>query len=135
MMQAIQAMYGAADRTGRCGGIRPGVLPVESGERPDEGGNRGNGASGSKTVKGRVVKRPVKGRLLVLGACCMAAQGAHAYLDPGSGSMLLQILLGGLAGAGVLAKLYWYRIRALFGAAANNEGRKREDPALDRREE
>ena len=130
MMQAMQAMYGAADRTVRCGGIRPGVPPVESGERPDEGGNRGNGAPGSKAVKGRLAKS----RLLVLGACCMAAQGAHAYLDPGSGSMLLQILLGGLAGAGVLAKLYWYRIRALFGAAADEDG-EQEDPALDRREE
>ena len=35
---------------------------------------------------------------------------------------------------GVLGKLYWYRIRALFGAAAD-EGRDEEDPALDRREE
>jgi hypothetical protein len=29
------------------------------------------------------------------------------YLDPGSGSMLLQIILGGVAAAGVTAKLTW----------------------------
>ena len=30
-----------------------------------------------------------------------------AYLDPGSGSMLLQVLLGGVVGLIVIVKLYW----------------------------
>ena len=38
----------------------------------------------------------------------------EAYLDPGSGSMLLQILLGGFAAVGVIAKLYWNRATSLF---------------------
>ena len=33
-----------------------------------------------------------------------------AYLDPGSGSMLVQLLVGGVAAAGVALKLYWYKI-------------------------
>ena len=33
-----------------------------------------------------------------------------AYLDPGSGSMLLQIILGGVAAVGVTAKLTWRRL-------------------------
>ncbi|MFQ5739021.1 MAG: hypothetical protein ACE5JX_08390 [Acidobacteriota bacterium] len=37
-----------------------------------------------------------------------------AYLDPGSGSMLLQLLLGGVAGAFVLVKLFWRRITTFF---------------------
>ena len=37
-----------------------------------------------------------------------------AYLDPGSGSMLVQLLVGGIAAAGVTAKLYWHRIRRVF---------------------
>ncbi len=40
---------------------------------------------------------------------------AHAYLDPGTGSMLLQLLLGGVAGALVVGKLYWHRVKAFFG--------------------
>ena len=36
---------------------------------------------------------------------------AWAYLDPGTGSMMLQVLLGGIAGAMVVGKLYWYRFR------------------------
>ena len=47
-----------------------------------------------------------------------------SYLDPGSGSMILQALAGGIAGAVVVVKLYWGRLkRALrFG---------RSDPADD----
>ena len=41
---------------------------------------------------------------------------AHAYLDPGTGSMLLQVLLGGFAAVGVIAKLYWHRLASLFGS-------------------
>jgi hypothetical protein len=33
-----------------------------------------------------------------------------AYLDPGSGSMILQIIAGGLAAVAVTAKLYWGKI-------------------------
>jgi len=40
---------------------------------------------------------------------------AHAYLDPGSGSMVFQLLLGGVAGAIVIARYYWHRLRRLFG--------------------
>ena len=37
-----------------------------------------------------------------------------AYLDPGSGSMLVQLLLGGVAGAAVIMKLGWERFRDVF---------------------
>jgi hypothetical protein len=36
------------------------------------------------------------------------------YLDPGSGSMLLQLLVGGVAAVGVAAKFYWRRILRLL---------------------
>ncbi len=45
---------------------------------------------------------------------------AHAYLDPGSGSFLLQILIAGLLGAGVAVKAYWGKIKALFGRSSKN---------------
>jgi hypothetical protein len=38
-----------------------------------------------------------------------------AYLDPGSGSMLVQLLLGGIAGAAVIVKLGWQRLRSMLG--------------------
>ena len=36
------------------------------------------------------------------------------YLDPGSGSMILQVLAGGVAGAAVIGKLYWKRLKNLL---------------------
>ncbi len=54
------------------------------------------------------------GLVLLLGAISFASP-AHAYLDPGTGSMLVQMLLGGLAGVLVIGKLYWHRVKAFFG--------------------
>jgi hypothetical protein len=46
--------------------------------------------------------------LLLVGVLVAAFERpAHAYLDPGSGSMLMQLLLGGVAGVAVIVKLYW----------------------------
>jgi hypothetical protein len=49
--------------------------------------------------------------------------GVLAYLDAGSGSMLLQVLLGGIAAVGVAIKLWWRRITAFF------RRERAEDPA------
>ena len=44
------------------------------------------------------------------------------YLDPGSGSVLLQVLLGGIAALGVTAKLWYGRVaRALRIRRADKE--------------
>ena len=53
--------------------------------------------------------------LLLAGLCWPAP--AHAYLDPAAGSLILQVILGGVAGLIVLLKLYWQRLRGFFGFA------------------
>ena len=44
-----------------------------------------------------------------------------AYLDPGSGSMILQVLAGGLAAIAVTAKLYWGRLLKLLRIRKDEE--------------
>lgn len=39
----------------------------------------------------------------------------RAYLDPGSGSYILQILIGALLGAAFVIKVYWRKIKSFFG--------------------
>lgn len=39
---------------------------------------------------------------------------AMAYIDPTAGGLLLQLLLGGLAGLGVVVRLYWDRLKEKF---------------------
>jgi hypothetical protein len=53
------------------------------------------------------------GTILLFGllAVLFGTGPAWAYLDPGTGSMMLQLLLGGIAGAMVVGKLYWHRFR------------------------
>ena len=36
------------------------------------------------------------------------------YLDPGSGSFLIQLLIAGLAGAGIAIAISWAKIKRLF---------------------
>ncbi len=39
---------------------------------------------------------------------------AYAYIDPGSASMFLQMLIGVLVGVGITIKLYWKRLKFRF---------------------
>jgi hypothetical protein len=54
---------------------------------------------------------------LTIGALLIVSweQPAYAYLDPGSGSFMLQVLFGGVAGAVVLFKMYWSGLRKKLG--------------------
>lgn len=54
---------------------------------------------------------------LVFAAVSDPGRMAHAYLDPGTGSIILQMLLGGVAGVMVVAKLYWHQFTSLFRRA------------------
>jgi hypothetical protein len=54
---------------------------------------------------------------LVLSALfvAMSSSSSYAYLDAGTGSMILQVLLGGVAGLMIVGKLYWYKFRSMIG--------------------
>ncbi len=52
----------------------------------------------------------------------------EAYLDPGSGSMLVQLLLGGTAGVAVmLLKLGWRRLLERFGVGRSRQPANKPD--------
>ena len=46
---------------------------------------------------------------------------AHAYLDGASGSMIIQVLLGGLAGIAVFLKMYWQALLVKLGIRTPEE--------------
>ncbi len=41
------------------------------------------------------------------------------YLDPGSGSVLLQVLIALLLGIGIAVRVQWSRIKSLFASKKN----------------
>ena len=49
-----------------------------------------------------------------------------AYLDPGTGSLIIQMLIGGLIGGAVAAKVFWKRgaarLKGLMGRSKHDEG-------------
>ena len=54
-------------------------------------------------------------------AFVLTASPAYAYIDPGTGGLLIQLLTGGVAGLLVLGRLYWHRLRAVFGLAPRDK--------------
>ena len=48
--------------------------------------------------------------MLVLILLLFGPVPAYAYIDPSAGSLLLQLILGGLAGVLVALRLYWKRL-------------------------
>ena len=43
------------------------------------------------------------------------AQPAFAYIDPGSGSAIMSVIIGFFVAIGVLIKTFWYKIKSFFG--------------------
>ncbi|MCY3926655.1 MAG: hypothetical protein OXG81_00110 [Acidobacteria bacterium] len=59
--------------------------------------------------------------MVALVVVLVVPQAAHAYLDPASGSMILQAVIGGVAAAALAFKYYWRRIQAFFGYGSTDE--------------
>lgn len=50
-----------------------------------------------------------------------ATAPAHAYLDPGTGSILLQGLIAAVAGGLVAVKLYWGKVKQFLSFAKKKD--------------
>lgn len=62
------------------------------------------------------------------------APSSHAYLDPGTGSMILSAIVGLIATVTLAVKTWWYRLRRLFRRRDEDgdrpaSGRPEEDPS------
>jgi hypothetical protein len=51
---------------------------------------------------------------LAVGMCFMFVAPAHAYIDPGTGSMILQIVLAAAVGVLFFLKIIWRKIKRFF---------------------
>lgn len=52
---------------------------------------------------------------------------AHAYLDPGTGSIILQGLIAALAAGAVFIKMYWYKLLNLLGIKKKDDTDNKQD--------
>lgn len=60
-------------------------------------------------------KRPFLVALVGIGLSLLYAADALAYFDPASGSLVLQMILGGIAGVALMVRIYWHKVLGLFG--------------------
>jgi hypothetical protein len=69
-----------------------------------------------KTLSTRgTMRRILISTLGVAGLLSASPDALHAqYLDPGSSSILIQVLLGGLVGIAAVLKFYWSKIRGVL---------------------
>jgi hypothetical protein len=52
--------------------------------------------------------------IILLGFNELFISDVFAYIDPGSGSLVIQIIVGALVGAGITIKIYWYKLKEKF---------------------
>jgi len=46
--------------------------------------------------------------------CVVYPQKVYAYLDPGTGSYILQLIIAAFFGVGFAVKVYWKKIKSFF---------------------
>jgi hypothetical protein len=61
-----------------------------------------------------LIPRIISSILFTLALIVLLAQNGHAYLDPGTGSYIFQLLVGFLVGAFFTIKVFWGRIKTFF---------------------
>jgi hypothetical protein len=69
--------------------------------------------------------------LLAVLASLVLVREAHAYLDPGTGSYILQILIAGLFGALFMLKVFWGRIVGFLGKGSSKSEATVQEPGRD----
>jgi len=50
----------------------------------------------------------------------LSTDTSFAYIDPGSGSMILQVLIASILGILTAVKIYWVKIKNLFSRNSDN---------------
>jgi hypothetical protein len=48
-----------------------------------------------------------------------STQVAYAYVDPGTGSYVIQILIAAIVGAAFAVRVYWNKIKGLFSRSSS----------------
>tara|TARA_Y100000996_G_C22398789_1_gene592269 strand:- start:397 stop:600 length:204 start_codon:yes stop_codon:yes gene_type:complete len=46
---------------------------------------------------------------------------AYAYIDPGTGSIIIQAIIGAIAATSLTVKIYWQKIKAFFKKKKENK--------------
>ena len=59
----------------------------------------------------KLLIKSINAAIFLFFICLIFSEGAYAYLDPGSGSYIFQLIIGSLFGVIFAIKLYWNNIK------------------------
>ena len=62
----------------------------------------------------------------------LSTNNAYAYMDPGTGSILLQGLIGTIASGMFVAKMYWAKIKSVVGLSSADAAETGDETASEK---
>lgn len=68
----------------------------------------------ARRLKLNNTRNTLSSRIVVAGLALMMTVPAYAYIDPGTGSLIVQGVIGAIAAAGITLKLYWHKLKIFF---------------------
>jgi DUF1365 family protein len=60
-----------------------------------------------------------------------AALPAYGYIDPGTGSLIIQSIIGAIAAIGVTLKIYWHKLKVFFSKGSEKNSSDKKDEASE----
>jgi hypothetical protein len=79
----------------------------------------------------RFISEAISCVVLAVLASLLLVRETHAYLDPGAGSYIFQILLASLVGVLFMLKVFWGRIMVFFGKGSSGPEANVQEPGQD----
>ena len=73
----------------------------------------------------------LKSSTIVLAVLFNIFRKENAYLDPGSGSFILQLIIASLVGAGFLLRGYWSKLIGRFRGSTDEETENVDEDEID----
>ena len=82
----------------------------------------------SKRNRSRRALAPARTLVSVL-FLVLLSEPAWAYLDPGTGSMIISAIVGLFATVGLAVKTYWYKLKGFFRGSSREDAAERNSTA------
>ena len=67
-------------------------------------------------------------QFIVFAGLTMVYMPAFAYIDPGSGSAIVSLVIGLFVAMGLVVKTYWYKLKALFTKQTGSGNKAEQEP-------
>ena len=60
------------------------------------------------------MKKKINNSIFIIIFSLLFSTNSYAYIDPGSGSIILQAIIAAFAGAGTAITIYWKKVKLFF---------------------